>query len=88
MQFEKIDALCTAFCSAGTKEMEKITGFGMRNIPTLPSLGWKYFNGLRAESDYSIYTFKEKYKRWFVKQSIKGVRRTAFNHYYKSKVAE
>ena len=46
-----------------TKGMEKITGFGMKNSLTSPSLRWKYFNGLRDECDEPIYTNKEKYMR-------------------------
>ena len=60
----KNDVLCTAYGYARyDKSMEKITGFGKKNSLTLPSLGWKYFNGLRDESDEPIYTYKYKYMR-------------------------
>ena len=52
---------------------------------SLPGLGWKYFNSLRTEEDEPIYTYNDKYMRWFVRQSIKGGRVCAFNQYYKSK---
>ena len=52
---------------------------------SLPGLGWKYFNSLRTEEEELIYTYDDKYMRWFVRQSIKGGRVCAFNQYYKSK---
>ena len=83
------DVLCTAFghgrYSSGT---EAFTGFGKKNILTLLSLGWKYFNSLRNGIDVPIYTYKDKYMRWFVRQSITGGRCTAFNQYHKSNIAE
>ena len=65
--------------------MEEITGFSMKDCLSLPGLGWKYFNSLRTEEDEPIYTYNDKYMRWFVRQSIKGGRVCAFNQYYKSK---
>ena len=64
--------------------MEEITGFSMKDCLSLPGLGWKYFNSLRTEEDEPIYTYNDKYMRWFVRQSIKGGRVCAFNQYYKS----
>ena len=64
--------------------MEEITGFSMKDCLSLPGLGWKYFNSLRTEEDEPIYTYKDKYMRWFVRQSTKGGRVCAFNQYYKS----
>ena len=40
---------------------------------------------MRDENDEPIYTYKEKYMRWFVRQSKKGGCVCAFNQYYKSK---
>ena len=65
--------------------MEEITGFSMKDCLSLPGLGWKYFNSLRTEEDEPIYTYDDKYMRWFVRQSIKGRRVCAFNQFYKSK---
>ena len=49
------DVLCTPFAySRPSKGMEKITGFGMKKILTLPSLGWINFNSLRDENDEYI----------------------------------
>ena len=64
--------------------MEEITAFSMKDCLSLPGLGWKYFNSLRTEEDEPIYTYNDKYMRWFVRQSIKGGRVCAFNQYYKS----
>ena len=86
LPYVKNDVLCTA-CSYARyiKAMEEITGFSMKDCLSLPGLGWKYFNSLRTEEDEPIYTYNDKYMRWFVRQSIKGGRVCAFNQYYKSK---
>ena len=84
--YVKNDVLCTVYSYARyIKAMEEITGFSMKDCLSLPGLGWKYFNSLRTEEDEPIYTYNDKYIRWFVRQSIKGGRVCAFNQYYKSK---
>ena len=65
--------------------MEEIIVFSMEACLSLPGLGWKNFNSLRTEEDEPIYTYNDKYMRWFVRQSIKGGRVCAFNQYHKSK---
>ena len=86
LPYVKNDVLCTAFSYARyCKAMEDITGFSMKDCLSLPGLGWKYFNSLRTEDDEPIYTYNDKYMRWFVRQSIKGGRVCAFNQYYKTK---
>ena len=86
LPYVKNDVLCTAYSYARyIKAMEEITGFSMKDCLSLPGLGWKYFNSLRTEEDERIYTYNDKYMRWFVRQSIKGGRVCAFNQYYKSK---
>ena len=65
--------------------MEEITGFSMKDCLSLPGLGWNYFNSLRIEEDEPIFTYNDKYMRWFVRQSIKRGRVCAFNQYHKSK---
>ena len=86
LPYVKNNVLCTAYSYARyNKCMEEITGFSMKDCLSLPGLGLKYFNSLRTEEDESIYTYNDKYMRWFVRQSIKGGRVCAFNQYYKSK---
>ena len=76
------DVLCTAFSYARySKAMEDITGISKKDCLSLPGLGWKNFNSLRREKDEPIYTYNDKYMRWFVRQSIKGRRVCAFNQY-------
>ena len=58
----------------------------MKDFLSLPGMGWKYFNSLRTEQDEPIYTYNDKYTRWFVRQSIKGRRVCAFKQYYKSEI--
>ena len=86
LPYVKNDVLCTAYCYARyCSAMQEITGFSMKDCLSLPGLGWNYFNSLRTEEDEPIYTYDDKYMRWFVRQSIKGGRVCAFNQYYKSK---
>ena len=86
LDYVKNDVLCTSFCYARySKAMEDITGFSMKDCLSLNGLGWKHFNSLRTEEDEPIYTYDDKYMRWFVRQPIKGERVCAFNQSYKSK---
>ena len=68
--------------------MEELTGFGMKNSLTLPSLANKYFNSLRDENDETIYTYTDPFIRNFVRKSIKGGRCNAFNQHYKSEISD
>ena len=68
--------------------MEELTGFGMKNSSTLPSLSKKYFNSLRSENDEPIYTYTDPYMRNFVRKAIKGGRCNAFNQHYKSEISD
>ena len=80
LPYLKNDVLSTAFSYARySKRMEELTGFGMKNSLTLPSLGNKYFNSLREENDEPIYTYYDEFMRHFVRQSTKGGRCSALN---------
>ena len=80
LPYVKSDVRCTAYSYARyIKAMEEITGFSMKDCMSLPGLGWKYFNSLRTEEDEAIFTYNDKYMRWFVRQSKKGGRVCAFN---------
>ena len=75
LTYVRNDVLCTAYSYAKYIEaMKEITGFFLKDCLSLPGLGWKYFNSLRTEEDEPIFTYDDKYKRWFVRQSIKGGR--------------
>ena len=83
LPYVKNDVLCTAYSYArNCVALKEITGFSMKECLSLPGLGWKYFNSWRTEEDEPIYTYNDKYMRWFVRQSIKGRRVLAFNQYY------
>ena len=83
------DVLPTAFCYARyTMGMEELTGFGMKNSLTLPSLANNFFNSLRNENDEPIYTYTDPFMRNFVRKSIKGGRCNAFNQHYKSEISD
>ena len=73
LPYVKNDVLSTAFCCARqTMGMEELTGFGMKNSLTLPSLANKHFNRLRDEDDQPINTYTDPFKRNFVRKAIKG----------------
>ena len=86
LPYVKNDVLCTA-CSYARyiKAMEEITEFSMKHCLSLPGLGLKYFNSLRTERDEPIYTYNDKYMRWFVRQAAFGGRVCSCDQYYKSK---
>ena len=89
LPYLKNDVLSTAFSYARySKGIEELTGFGMKNSLTLPSLANKYFNSLRDESDEPIYIYNDEIMRHFVRQSIKGGRCSALNQYYKSNISQ
>ena len=67
--------------------MEELTGFGMKNSLTLPSLANNNFNSSRDESDEPIYTYNDEIMRHFVGQSIKGGRCSALYQFYKSNIS-
>ena len=85
LPYVKNDVLSTAFCYARyTMGMEELTGFGMENSLTLPSLANKYFNSLRDENDEPSYTYTVPFMRNFVRQSIKGGRCNALKQHFNS----
>ena len=89
LPYVKNDVLCTAFSYARyIKALEEITGFSMKDCLSAPGLGWKYSNSMRDENDEPIYTYIDKYLRWFNRQCIKGGCVGAFNQYYKSKICD
>ena len=89
LPYVKNDVLCTAFSYARyIKAMEEITGFSMKDCLSAPGLGWKSFNSMRDEHDEPIYTFNDKYLRWFVRLSIKGGRVCVLNQYYIPKICD
>ena len=74
LTYVKKDVLSTAFCYARyTMGMEELTGFGMKNSLTLPSLANKYFITLRHENDEPIYTYTDLFMRNFVRKQLKVV---------------
>ena len=59
--------------------MEELTGFGMKNSLTLPSLPNKFLNSLIGENDEPLYTYNDEFMAHFIRQSIKGGRCSALN---------
>ena len=68
--------------------MEEITGYSFKHSLSATGLGWKFLNSFCTEEDEPVYTYNDKYMRWFIRQSIKGGRFCAFIQYYKSKVCD
>ena len=68
LPYLKNDVMSTAFSYARyAKDLEELTGFGMKNSLILPSLAKKHFNSLRDENDEPIYTYNDEYMRYFVR---------------------
>ena len=63
-------------------EMQKMSGFGIKDCLTEASLGWKCFGTYNKDREF--YTFNDKYVRDFIRKSIKGGRVCAFNRYFES----
>ena len=81
------DVLCLAFIYARhSMEMQKMTGFGIKDCLTEASLGWKCFGTYNKNREF--YTFNNKYVRDFIRKSIKGGRVAAFNRYFESNQCE
>ena len=51
----------------------------MKDCLSASGLGRKCFNSMRDENYEPVYTYIDKYMRWFVRQSIKGGRVCSFN---------
>ena len=83
----KLDVLCLAFIyGRHSMEIQKMTGFGIKDCLTEASLGWKCFGTYNKDREF--YTFNNKYVRDFIRKSIKGGRVGAFNRYFESKQCE
>ena len=83
----KLDVLCLAFIYARhSMEMQKMSGFGIKDCLTEASLGWKCFGTYNKDREF--YTFNDKYVRDFIGKSIKGGRVAALNRYFESNQCE
>ena len=67
-------------------EMQKSSGFGIKDCLTEASLGWKRFGTYNKDREF--YTFNDKYVRDFIRKSIKDGRVGAFNRYFESNHCE
>ena len=78
------DVLCLAFIYARhSMEMQKMTGFGIKDCLTEASVGWKCFGTYNKDREF--HTFNDKYERDFIRKSIKGGRCGAFIRSFESK---
>ena len=83
----KLDVLCLAFIYARhSMEMQKMSGFGIKDCLTEASLGWKCFGTYNKDREF--YTFNNKYVSDFIRKSIKRGRVGAFNRYFESNQCE
>ena len=81
------DVFCLAFIYARhSMEMQKMSGFGIKDCLTEASLGWKCFGTYNKDREF--YTFNDKYVRDFIRKSIKGGRCAAFIRYFESNRCE
>ena len=80
MDFVKNDVLKPTFSIARySRAMESLTGFWMKVCVSLPALRWNFVESIGKETDETIHTYKAKYTRSFVRQSVKGGRCGVFN---------
>ena len=78
------DVLGLAFIYARhSMEMQKMSGFGIKDCLTEASLGWKCFGTYNKDREF--YSFNDKYVRDFIRKSIKRGRCGAYNKYFESK---
>ena len=78
------DVLCLAFIYARhSMEMQKMSGFGIKDCLTETSLGWICFG--KYNRNRELYTFNDKYVRDFIRKSIKGGRCGSYIRYFESK---
>ena len=83
----KLDVLCLAYIYARhSMEMQKMSGFGIKDCLTEASLGWKCFGNYNKDREF--YTFNDIYVRNFIRKSIKGGRVAALNRYFESNQCE
>ena len=81
------DVLCLAFIYARhSMEMQKMSGFGIKDCLTEASLGWKCFGTYNKDREFD--TFNDKYVRNFIRKSIKGGRCGAYIRYFESNQCE
>ena len=81
------DVFCLAFIYARhSMEMQKMSGFGIKDCLTEASLGWKCFGTYNKDREF--YTFNDKYVINFIRNSIKGGRVGAFIRYFESNQCE
>ena len=77
------DVLCLAFIYARhSMEMQKMSGFGIKDCLTEASLGWKCFGKYIKNKEF--YTFNDKHVRSFIRNSRKRGRCGDFNRYFES----
>ena len=89
LPYVKMDVLSTSYCYARyCGSMVELSGFSMKDCLSLPGLGFKYFNSLRTDQDEPMFTYNDKYLRWFVRQAAYGGRVCAFHQYYQSNICD
>ena len=67
----KLDVLCLAFIYARHSiEMQKMSGFGIKDCLKDASLGWKSFGTYNKDREF--YNFNKNYVRYFNRKSVKG----------------
>ena len=82
-----LDVLCLAFIYARqSMEMQKMSGFGIKDCLTEASLGWKCFG--TYNEDRELYTFNDEYVRDFRRRLNKGGRVAALNRFFEPSQGE
>ena len=66
--------------------MQNLSEIGLKDYLTKASLGWKCFGTYKR--DRKLYNFNDKNVRGFIRKSIKGGRKAAFNRYFEANQCE
>ena len=83
----KLHELCLAFVYARhSMEMQKRSGFGIKDCLTEATLGWKRFGTYNYDREFN--TFNDKYVRDLVRKLIEGGKLAALNRYLESNQCE
>ena len=67
-------------------EMQKISGFVIKDCLTEASLGWKYFGTYNKDREF--YTLNDKYVGDFIRKSVRGGRCGAYFKNFESSQCE
>ena len=83
----KSDVLCLASLKVRpSMEVQKVSGFDIKDCLTEAILGWKYFGNYKENRQ--LHTFNDKYVTDYIRKSVKSGRVAALNRFFESHQCE